>query len=146
MNTKDILSKLPYCAPFLYVDTLELVNENRSEGSYTFKSSEFFYAGHFKGHPVTPGVILTECCAQIGLVAMGIHLMDNENSSLENVQIALSSSQMQFFLPVYPLETVRVKSKKIYFRFQKLKCKVSMYNSENQLVCEGELSGMLKSK
>lgn len=144
MDVNDILAKLPYRDPFLYVDALEKVNENTAEGSYTFKGSEFFYPGHFKQYPVTPGVILTECCAQIGLVAMGIYLIDKMGGSTEQAQIALSSSQMQFLLPVYPLETVRVKSDKIYFRFQKLKCRVKMYNSLDKLVCEGELSGMLK--
>jgi 3-hydroxyacyl-[acyl-carrier-protein] dehydratase len=144
MDMNDILAKLPYRDPFLFVDTLELVNGNRAEGSYTFKGSEYFYPGHFKQHPVTPGVILTECCAQIGLVAMGIYLMDGMGDKTEYTGIALSSSQMEFLLPVYPLETVRVKSEKIYFRFQKLKCGVKMYNSRNDLVCKGELSGMLK--
>src|SRR5690554_960256 len=145
MDLNDILAKLPYSCPFLFVDTLEMVNENTAEGSYTFKGSEFFYPGHFMQHPVTPGVILTECCAQIGLVAMGIYLMDKMDGSTENAQIALSNSQMQFLLPVYPLETVQVKSEKIYFRFQKLKCKVKMYNSQGKLVCKGELSGMIKN-
>src|SRR5690554_4464981 len=133
MDLNDIIAKLPYKDPFLYVDALEVVNENTAVGSYTFKGSEFFYPGHFKQHPVTPGVILTECCAQIGLVAMGIYLMDRMGESMENPQLALSSSQMQFLLPVYPLETVRVKSDKIYFRFQKLKCAVRMYNSREEL-------------
>lgn len=144
MDVNDILTKLPYRDPFLYVDALERVNENSAVGSYTFKGSEFFYSGHFTGHPVTPGVILTECCAQIGLVTMGIYLMDKMGAGTEHAEIALSSSQMQFLLPVYPLETVRVKSDKIYFRFQKLKCGVKMYNSQGKLICKGELSGMLK--
>lgn len=144
MHVNDILAKLPYSDPFLYVDTLHLVNESRAEGSYTFKDSEFFYPGHFKRQPVTPGVILTECCAQIGLVALGIYLMDKLNNRTEDPQIALSSSQMQFLLPVYPGETVTVKSDKIYFRFQKLKCTVKMYDSQGKLVCKGELSGIFK--
>lgn len=146
MDVNEILAKLPYRDPFLYVDILHLVTGNTAEGSYTFKGSEFFYPGHFKQYPVTPGVILTECCAQIGLVAMGICLMEEMGKSTENTQIALSSSQMQFLLPVYPMETVRVKSEKIYFRFQKLKCRVKMYNSQGKLVCKGELSGMLKNE
>ncbi|MCM4166383.1 3-hydroxyacyl-[acyl-carrier-protein] dehydratase FabZ [Arenibacter antarcticus] len=144
MELKRILARLPYSAPFLFVDSLLAVDEKMAEGTYRFKETEFFYQGHFTDHPVTPGVILTECCAQIGLVAMGIFLLEKGGASLENVQIAMSSSQMDFYLPVYPLETVTVKSDKIYFRFQKLKCEVKMYNSQGKLVCKGTLSGMLK--
>ena len=36
-----------------------------------------------------------------------------------------------------------VKSKKVYFRFNKLKCKVKMINEKNELVCRGTISGMI---
>ena len=145
MDVQHILMKLPYEAPFLFVDSIMEINEQSVKGSYTFKENEYFYKGHFSGNPVTPGVILTECCAQIGLVALGIYLLDKENYNLTPPQIAMSSSEMKFFLPVYPSEKVIVSSQKLYFRFQKLKCSVKMYNSEGDLVCSGTLSGMLKN-
>ncbi|MDX1428125.1 MAG: hypothetical protein R3206_09910, partial [Salegentibacter mishustinae] len=75
MNYKNILKKLPYTKPFLFVDELLKVNENSAEGRYTFPVDSFFYKGHFKNNPVTPGVILTECMAQIGVVSLGIFLL-----------------------------------------------------------------------
>jgi len=146
LNNNNILNKLPYSHPFLFVDEIKLVTENAIEGCYTFKKDEFFYEGHFKGQAVTPGVILTECCAQIGLVSLGIFLLDGQAETNANFEVALSSSEMQFLLPVYPLETVTVKSNKVYFRFNKLKCEVMMYNQQAQLVCKGVLSGMLKNR
>lgn len=146
MDLQNILSRLPYSEPFLFVDSLLEINENYAEGTYSFKENEFFYKGHFKDHAVTPGVILTECCAQIGLVALGVFLLEKEGELLDNIQIAMSSSQMEYYLPVFPLETVLVKSEKVYFRFQKLKCEVKMYNSQGKLVCKGSLSGMLKKE
>ncbi len=71
---KTIVELLPYDHPFLFVDELTAINENGSEGHYTFREDEYFYRGHFKDRPVTPGVILTECMAQIGLVCLGIYL------------------------------------------------------------------------
>jgi 3-hydroxyacyl-[acyl-carrier-protein] dehydratase len=142
----DIIKKLPYTKPFLFVDRISLVDVGAIEGCYTFKKDEFFYKGHFKERPVTPGVILTECCAQIGLVCLGIYLLNGEEGISGNFQVALSSSEMQFLLPVFPLETVTVKSSKLFFRFNKLKCEVKMYNQLSQLVCKGVLSGMLKTK
>ena len=44
------------------------------------------------------------------------------------LQIALSDSNIDFFLPVFPEETVTVVSEKVIFRFNKLKCKVKMLN------------------
>ncbi|PKB00523.1 3-hydroxyacyl-[acyl-carrier-protein] dehydratase [Flavobacteriaceae bacterium MAR_2009_75] len=140
----DILEKLPYNKPFLFVDKLVKVNDNEVEGIYTFDEESDFYKGHFKNNPVTPGVILTECCAQIGVVCLGIHLMDKESTSASaEMQIGLSSSEMEFLVPVLPGETVKVVSKKVYFRFHKLKCEVKMYNSTRQLVCKGTIAGMI---
>ena len=143
MNTDLIVDQLPYKSPFLFVDTLERIDDMGVEGCFTFREELDFYKGHFKGNPITPGVILTECCAQIGLVSLGIFLL-NGLQVTANLKIGLSSSQMEFYKPVMPGEKVKVVSKKIYYRFHKLKCQVRMYDSKDSLVCKGILAGMLK--
>ena len=144
MKTQAIIDLLPYQAPFLFVEELTLVSDNRTEGYYTFKEDEYFYRGHFKDSPITPGVILTEVMAQIGVVCLGVFLLKEQVSETEKPQIALTSNQVDFFLPVRPKERVRVVSEKIYFRFNKLKCKVQLFNDKNELVCRGTISGMIK--
>ena len=121
------------------------LSELGAEGCYTFKKDEYFYQGHFKDNPITPGVILTEVMAQIGVVCLGIYLLRDQISTTIKPQIALTSNNIDFFLPVYPKERVKVVSKKSYFRFNKLKCKVELFNEKNELVCRGTISGMLKS-
>jgi 3-hydroxyacyl-[acyl-carrier-protein] dehydratase len=138
-QTDLILSKLPYQKPFLFVDELLNVDENGAKGTFTFDEKLDFYKGHFKDNPITPGVILIETMAQIGLVCLGIYLTSNEDVS----QIAFSSSEVEFLKPVYPNEKVMVISEKVYFRFGKLKCKVRMMNSKNEEVCSGTLSGII---
>ena len=144
MKKETIIQLLPYQAPFLFVEELTYISENRSEGYYTFKNDEYFYQGHFRDNPITPGVILTEVMAQIGVVCLGIYLLKNDFSEIKKPQIALTSNEVDFFLSVKPKERVKVVSEKIYFRFNKLKCKVQLFNSKNELVCKGMISGMLK--
>lgn len=146
MTLDEIIDNLPYTHPFLFVDELTYIDEQSAEGTYVFKEDSSFYKGHFRDFPVTPGVILTECCAQIGLVCLGIYLLQKEIREKQDKksQIALSSSEMEFYLPVFPNEKVKVVSEKIYFRFGKLKCKVKLLNSEGELVCKGILAGMFK--
>lgn len=144
MTHQEILRLLPYEKPFLFVDDLLEVTKDSSKGTFTFDRNLDFYRGHFKENPVTPGVILTECCAQIGLVCLGIFLMREEELEKPNILIGMSSSEMEFLKPVSPGEKVTVESKKIYFRFQKLKCEVHMYNANKELACKGTVSGMLK--
>jgi 3-hydroxyacyl-[acyl-carrier-protein] dehydratase len=124
------------------VDDLVEITKTRVVGSYTFTEDLDFYKGHFKNFPVTPGVILTECCAQIGLVCLGIHLLGGEIKN--NVKIGLSSSEMEFLEPVLPNEKVTVSSELLYFRFHKLKCNVKMHNANGDLVCKGVIAGMFK--
>lgn len=142
MESQEIISKLPYSKPFLFVDTIIDVNENAIKGSYRYEEDLDFYKGHFVGNPVTPGVILTETMAQIGVVCLGIFLLNN-NFTKESI-IALTSSEIDFLKPVFPSETVTVFSEKIYFRFGKLKCKVWMENEKQEIVCRGNISGMIK--
>jgi 3-hydroxyacyl-[acyl-carrier-protein] dehydratase len=148
MTTKEILSLLPYSPPFLYADDLEEVTDNGAKGNYTFKPDEFFYQGHFKNFPVTPGVILIETMAQIGVVCLGIYLvLAKGNLSLPVLpEIALTSTEINFHAPVFPGEKVTVTSEKEYFRFGKLKCKVEMRNNRDKVVCSGTISGFIKRK
>tara|TARA_R100001369_G_scaffold91716_1_gene133825 strand:+ start:1359 stop:1823 length:465 start_codon:yes stop_codon:yes gene_type:complete len=149
METKfeTILKSLPYQKPFLFVDALTFISEEKVEGNYTFSPEEYFYKGHFKEMAVTPGVILAECMAQIGVVCLGVYLLSEITSknSLKNLQVALSNTNIDFLKPVYPGETVTVVSEKEYFRFNKLKCAVKMLNSKDEIICKGTISGMIKT-
>jgi 3-hydroxyacyl-[acyl-carrier-protein] dehydratase len=141
MQLSKIINKLPYTKPFLFVDEIEIVTEEKIIGNYTFPEDSFFYKGHFKSNPVTPGVILTETMAQIGLVCFGIYLLGE--TFTDKTKIAFTSSDVQFLKPVFPKEKVTVVSKKIYFRFGKLKCEIKLYNQNQEEICKGILSGML---
>ncbi|QJB33108.1 beta-hydroxyacyl-ACP dehydratase [Chitinophaga oryzae] len=139
MTTAAILEKLPYGAPFLFVDTLEAIDEQQVTGSFTFRPDMDCYKGHFKGYPVTPGVLLTEVMAQIGLVCLGIYLTGGP----EGVSFGLTSTHVEFMRPVLPGEKVTVTGEKIYFRFGKLKCRVTMVNAQGETVSSGEIAGMI---
>jgi 3-hydroxyacyl-[acyl-carrier-protein] dehydratase len=141
MTKKEIISKLPYSKPFMFVDELLHIDENGVEGCFTFDENLDFYKGHFKDNPVTPGVILTEVMAQIGVVCLGIYLLNDTFN--KNASIALTSAEIAFLKPVFPNEKVRVISEKIYFRFGKLKCKVEMKNEKGEAVCRGIIAGVL---
>jgi 3-hydroxyacyl-[acyl-carrier-protein] dehydratase len=78
--------------------------------------------------------------AQIGLVCLGIFILDNNftkkyfNSFNINVWILLN---------LYTQGESNSYIRKIYFRFGKLKCKVSMKNEVGIVVCTGEIAGMI---
>jgi len=137
MTKQEILTHLPYQKPFLFVDEILEVDENSIKGTFTFDKDLYFYKGHFKDYPVTPGVILTETMAQIGLACLGAYLM-----APSELVVMMTSSKIDFLRPVFPSEKVTVKSKKNYYRFNKLSCNVVMENEAGEIVCKGEISGM----
>jgi 3-hydroxyacyl-[acyl-carrier-protein] dehydratase len=146
----DILNYLPYKSSFLFVDHITALDDNGVSGDYTLKSDAFFYEDHFPGNPVTPGVIITEIMAQIGLVVLGIHLMVS-GTKQEGVVMdegsfpLLTSTNVEFFKMVLPEEKVTVSSKKQFFRFGKLKCAVEMHNAAGEIVAKGIFSGIIKN-
>ena len=142
---KQIIEALPYKEPFLFVDSLSQVGEEGITGAYTLKENEYFYQGHFEGNPITPGVILIEIAAQIGLVCLAINQLITEDKRGAYLP-TFSQAEVNFLSPVLPGEKVTVVSEKVYFRFRKLKCKFKMYNEEEQIVCEGYLSGFIVPK
>ncbi|WP_316818562.1 3-hydroxyacyl-ACP dehydratase FabZ family protein [Pedobacter nyackensis] len=145
MDKAAILSHLPYSKPFLFVDELETIDENSVTGSYTFDADLDFYKGHFKDNPVTPGVILTETMAQIGLVCLGIYLSGSAEGGMPG-HVMLTSTAIDFMKPVFPGEKVTVTAQKVYFRFKKLNCTVQMTNASGEIVCKGTIAGMVTNK
>jgi len=140
----EILNLLPYKSSFRFVDNISSLTENEVIGDYTLRADAFFYEDHFVNNPVTPGVIITEIMAQIGLVVLGIFLTGNENDVDKNVFPLLTSTEVSFFKMVLPGEKVTVISKKEYFRFGKLKCYVEMLDNSQELVARGFFSGIIK--
>ena len=146
----DILNYLPYKSSFLFIDNISALDMNGVTGDYTLRKDAFFYEDHFVNNPVTPGVIITEIMAQIGLVVLGIHLIICENKEAgvairkESFPL-LTATDVSFFKIVLPGEKVIVTSQKQYFRFGKLKCLIEMYNSAGELVAKGMFSGIIKN-
>lgn len=145
-----ILTYLPYKSSFLFIDNISSLDKNGVTGDYTLKEDAFFYEDHFVNNPVTPGVILTEIMAQIGLVVLGIHLIIIEKGEAlvtidEGSFPLLTATDVSFFKMVLPGEKVIVTSQKKYFRFGKLKCLVEMRNGASELVAKGIFSGVIKN-
>lgn len=141
---EKILQLLPYKSSFRFVDNITAVDDNGITGNYTLKPGAFFYEDHFAGNPVTPGVIITEIMAQIGVVSLGIYFLLKDAQSSNEVYPLLTSTEVSFFKMVLPGQKVTVISKKEYFRFNKLKCYIEMYDEGNELVARGMFAGIIK--
>ena len=71
MGTKEIMEIIPHRQPFLLIDTIEeLEPGKRAVAKKCVSYNEPFFAGHFPGEPVMPGVLIIEALAQAGAVAI----------------------------------------------------------------------------
>lgn len=144
LSMQELLEYIPQQAPFRFIDEITFVNESKIEALYTFKKDLSFYAGHFPGNPVTPGVILLETMAQAGVVAFGIYLLSLEHSKeeIKHWLTFFTDAEVEFFRPVYPGETVTIKAEKVFWRRMKLKSKVILLNQNGDMVASSSLSGI----
>ena len=102
LDREDIHKLLPHRDPFLFVDKIiEIEKDKRIVGIKKMTGDEFFFKGHFPGHPIMPGVLMIEALAQAG----GI-LMLNRKENLSRPAYFVGVNNVRFRKAVIPEDTL----------------------------------------
>ena len=70
MDIKEIMDIIPHRYPFLLIDKVIKIEENKITAIKNVTANEYYFQGHFPAEPVMPGVLIIESLAQAGAVAL----------------------------------------------------------------------------
>ena len=138
LDTNGIQAILPHRYPFLMVDSiLEMERLKRIVGVKNVSINEGYFAGHFPGKPIMPGVLIIESMAQTGGLLLLQEVEDREKKLLYFVAI----DGARFRRPVVPGDQLRVEVNVLSWRssFCKLEGKATVNGelaAEATLMCK----------
>lgn len=135
-TTREIEALIPHRAPFLLVDRILEYDQaaRRIVGQKGVTASEWFFAGHFPGLPVMPGVLQIEALAQ----TMAVYVAKQPGFG-DRIGLFAGIDAVRFKRVVVPGDTLRleVTMEKLGSRFGRGR---GIATVDREVACEGLLS------
>ena len=140
IDVQEIMRRIPHRPPFLLIDrAVEFTPHKSLVGIKCVTINEPFFAGHFPGNPVMPGVLLIEAMAQTGGLLMS-KSWDVETEG--KIILFMSVDNCRFRRPVVPGDVVRLEVEVARARGDVVKFQ-GRAMVEGKLAAEAEFAAML---
>ena len=137
MDIKEIMDIIPHRYPFLLIDKVIKIEENKITAIKNVTANEYYFQGHFPTEPVMPGVLIIESLAQAGAVAL---LSKDEFKG--KIAYFAGINNAKFRRKVFPVDTLRLEVELTKIR-GKAGVGYGIAYVEDKKVCEGELTFMV---
>ena len=135
LDINQVMEILPHRFPFLMVDRiLGFEGETKCTGLKTVTVNEPYFAGHFPGHPVMPGVLQVEAMAQVASI-----LLMKLAKSASRIGYFMSADEVKFRKPVFPGDTLFIHAELIKARSNRLAKAHCSCVVNDAVVSEGDL-------
>ena len=99
----DFLNYIPHRPPFLFVDRVLEEYEDTIKTEKRVDPEEPFFAGHYPGNPIMPGVLIFESIFQAGAIMMGKRIA-NEG----RIPVLTRVNNIKFKHAVHPGDTMQI--------------------------------------
>src|SRR5436853_5066100 len=96
---------MPHRYPFLLIDRILSLEDNRVVGIKIVTINEPFFVGHFPGHPIMPAVLILEAMAQVG----GLLLLNSVEDPNGKLMYFMGIDGARFRKPVTPGDQLKFK-------------------------------------
>ena len=141
IDVREIMEIMPHRYPFLLVDRIESLKAGEEiVGLKNVTINEPFFAGHFPGNPIMPGVLIIEAMAQVGGV-LAFHSSPKEWAG--SLVYFMGIDKVRFRKPVVPGDQLRLKLTTIRQKQRVFKMRGEAY-VEDTLVAEAELMAAIE--
>jgi 3-hydroxyacyl-[acyl-carrier-protein] dehydratase len=104
MDIQEIRELLPHRYPFLMVDRILEMEEERIVGIKNVTVNEPFFEGHFPDFPVMPGVLVIEAMAQVA----GVLVLKSLGGRNQKLVLLATVEEAKFRKPVVPGDQLRI--------------------------------------
>ena len=101
LEVVDVMKVLPHRYPFLMVDRVVQLSDERCTGVKSVTINEPYFQGHFPGYPIMPGVLQLEAMAQVGSI-----LLFRKPGQAGKIGYFMSADAVKFRKPVVPGDTL----------------------------------------
>src|SRR6478736_8827994 len=145
LDINQIQAILPHRYPFLLIDrVLEIERKKKIVAIKNVTINEPFFAGHFPGFPIMPGVLIMEAMAQTG----GVLLLTEVEDRSDKLIVFTGIEKARFRRPVVPGDQLRIEVETLSWKPGHSRIAVRMDGKayvNGKLVCDGTVSAQMVS-